>query len=384
MKKLIPFIALVSVLMGSVAAFAAEPPIKIGYLAGLTGEFAPYGIAESNASKMAVDEINKAGGILGRQLEVVVYDTKSRPEDAVNAVRRMIESDKVCVIMGANTSSVNLATAPLVERGKVPQIGTATTNPLVTVDEKGKVRPYSFRICFTDPYQGTIAAEFAFNSLKKNKAAILHNVGSDYAQGLREYFIESYKKLGGEIVVDEGYRDADVDFRAQLAIVQKSGANILFLPGLGRDMALIIKQARELGLKDLEIVGGDGYGEFMNDIAGQSMIGTYWITHTDMDDPDMAPVFKRYEEIYKEEAKEFGNVTLAYDLTYWVADAIKRAGSTDGTAIAKALEETKGLVLKHFTLTMDPATHNPLNKPGIILKIGDDNRSHYFATVEPK
>jgi branched-chain amino acid transport system substrate-binding protein len=382
MKKFMLFLALVSILIAS-AAFAAEP-IKVGYLAGLTGEFAPYGIAESNAAKMAFDEINEAGGILGRQLELVVYDTKSRPEDAVNAVRRMVESDKVCAIMGANTSSINLATAPLVDRAKVPQIGTATTNPLVTVDEKGNLRPYSFRICFTDPYQGTIAAEFAKNTLNKDKAAILHNVGSDYAQGLREFFIENYKRLGGQVVADEGYRDADVDFRAQLALVQKSGANILFLPGLGRDMALIIKQARELGMADIDIVGGDGYGEFMNDIAGNSMVGTYWITHTNMDDPNMAPVFKRYEEIFKEEAKEFGNVTLAYDLAYWTADAIKRAGSTDGTAIAKALEETKELGLKHFTLTMDPATHNPYNKPGIVLKIGDDNRSHYFMTVEPK
>jgi branched-chain amino acid transport system substrate-binding protein len=383
MKKVVMLLALVFVTVVSAAAFAAEP-VKIAYLAGLTGEFAPYGRAESNAAGMAVDEINKAGGVLGRTLELIVYDTKSRPEDAVNAVRRMIESDKVCVIMGANTSSINLATAPLVDRGKVPQIGTATTNPLVTVDDNGKVRPYSFRICFTDPYQGTIAAEFAKNTLGKDKAAILYNVGSDYAQGLREYFVENYNRLGGQIVTDEGYRDADVDFRAQLALVQKSGANILFLPGLGRDMALIIKQAREIGLNDLEIVGGDGYGEFMNDIAGQAMVGTYWITHTNMDDPNMAPVFKRYEETFNEEAKEFGNVTLAYDLTYWVADAIKRAGSTDGPAIAKAIEETKGLELKHFTLTMDPATHNPHNKPAIILKIGDDIRSHYFMTVEPK
>jgi branched-chain amino acid transport system substrate-binding protein len=383
MKKLVMFLAFVSVLIASAAAVAAEP-IKVGYLAGLTGEFAPYGIAESKAAKMAIDEINAAGGVLGRPLELVVYDTKSRPEDAVNAVRRMIESDRVCLIMGANTSSINLATAPLVERSKIPQIGTLTTNPLVTVDDKGKVRPYSFRICFTDPYQGTIAAEFAMNTLKKDKAAVLYNVGSDYAQGLREYFIESYKDLGGQIVADEGYRDSDVDFRAQIALVQKSGANILFLPGLGKDMALIIKQARELGMKDIEIVGGDGYGEFMNDIAGKSMIGTYWITHTNMEDPNMVPVFKSYEEIFNEEAKEFSNVTLAYDLVYWAADAIRRAGSTEGPAIAKALEETEGLPLKHFTLTMDPATHNPHNKPGVILKIGDDIRSHYFMTVQPK
>jgi branched-chain amino acid transport system substrate-binding protein len=371
--------------MAPQAAFSAdEGPIKLGYLAALTGEYAPYGVAEVNAAKMVVDEVNAAGGVLGRQLELVVYDTKSRPEDAVNAVRRMIESDKVVTIMGANSSSINLATGPLVENAKIPQIGTATTNPLVTVDEDGKVRQYSFRICFTDPYQGTIAAEFAKNTLSKDKAAVLHNVGLDYSQGLRQFFVENYTRLGGKVVAEEGYRDSDVDFRSQLSTIKNSGANILFLTGLGRDMALIVKQARELGMADLAIVGGDGYGEFMNDIAGNAMIGTFWITHTDLEEPNMVPIFKRYEEIYKEECKEFGNVTLAYDLTSWVVDAIKRAGTAEGPAIAKELENTKDLQLKHVKLTMDPATHNPYNKPGIILKIGDDLRSHFFMKVEPK
>ena len=385
MKRIIICIALIFAVMAPQAAFSAdEGPIKLGYLAALTGEYAPYGVAEVNAAKMVVDEVNAAGGVLGRQLELVVYDTKSRPEDAVNAVRRMIESDKVVTIMGANSSSINLATGPLVENAKIPQIGTATTNPLVTVDEDGKVRQYSFRICFTDPYQGTIAAEFAKNTLAKDKAAVLHNVGLDYSQGLRQFFVENYTRLGGEVVAEEGYRDSDVDFRSQLSTIKNSGANILFLTGLGRDMALIVKQARELGMADLDIVGGDGYGEFMNDIAGNAMIGTFWITHTDLEEPNMVPIFKRYEEIYKEECKEFGNVTLAYDLASWVVDAIKRAGTAEGPAIAKELENTKDLQLKHVKLTMDPATHNPYNKPGIILKIGDDLRSHFFMKVEPK
>ncbi|MDR1885031.1 MAG: ABC transporter substrate-binding protein [Synergistaceae bacterium] len=384
MRRIVLCIMLALALMTSAAAFAAGPePIKIGYLAALTGEYAPYGIAEANSAKMVIDDVNASGGVLGRPLELVVYDTKSRPEDAVNAVRRMIESDRVVTVMGANSSSINLATAPLVDKAQIPQIGTATTNPLVTVDENGKVRPYSFRICFTDPYQGTLAAEFAMTTLGKDKAAILHNVGLDYAQGLREFFKASYTKLGGTIVAEEGYRDSDVDFRAQLATVKNSGANILFLPGMGRDMALIVKQARELGMADLAVVGGDGYGEFMNDIAGEAMIGTYWITHTDQEDPVMAPIFKRYEDIYKEECKEFGNVTLAYDLANWVVDAIGRAGAAEGPAIAKALADTKGLELKHVTLTMDE-NHDPYNKPGIILKIGDDMRSHFFMKVEPK
>jgi branched-chain amino acid transport system substrate-binding protein len=155
---------------------------------------------------------------------------------------------------------------------------------------------------------------------------------------------------------------------------------------MGKDMALIVKQSREVGMDNetLNVVGGDGYGEFMNDIAGDSMKGTYWITHTNIEDPNMVPVFKQYEAVYKEEVKEFGNVTLAYDLTYWLVDAIRRAGVAEGPAIAHALEETKGLELKHFTLTMDPKTHDPLNKPGIVLKIGDDLKSHFFLRVEPK
>ncbi|MDR3332353.1 MAG: ABC transporter substrate-binding protein [Synergistaceae bacterium] len=383
MKKMTVCIALVLTFLISSAAIAAEP-IKLGYLAALTGEYAPYGIAEVNASKMAVAEINEAGGVLGRPIELVVYDTKTRNEDAVNGVRRMIESDKVVTIMGANSSGINLATGPLANEGQVPQIGTATTNTLVTVDEDGNVRPYSFRICFTDPYQGTIAAEFIKNHLKKSKAAIFHNIGSDYAQGLREFFIERFKALGGEVVVDEAYRDADIDFRSQIAILKNSGAEVLFIPGIGRDIGLIFKQTREMGLADIELLCGDGYGEFLNDIAGKAMIGSYSITHTDLSDPNMAPVFKKYEETYKEEAKEFGNITLAYDLTYWVADALKRAGAAEGPAIAKALEETKGLALKHATITMDPATHNPINKPAVILKIGDDMRSHFYLKVTPE
>ncbi len=364
-------------------AIAADP-IKIGYLAALTGDYAGYGQAEVNMAKIVVDDVNAKGGVLGRPLELVVYDTKTRNEDAVNAVRRMIESDKVVVIVGANSSGINIATAPIANKGHVAQIGTCTTNPLVTVDNKGKVRPYSFRICFTDPYQGALAASLAYTTLKKDKAAVLYNVGSDYAQGLREFFVKDYKKMGGKIVTDEGYRETDVDFRAQLTKIKNGGANVLFLPGMGKDMALIIKQARELGLKDLTIIGGDGYGEFMNEIAGDSMVGTYWVTHTYLEDPGMAPIFKRYKEVYKDDCKEFINGTMAYDAMYWVVDAIKRAGKVDGSSVAKALESTKNLKLNHATLTIDPKDHNPVKKAGIFLLVDKDLKAKFFQKVEPK
>jgi len=382
LRKVLAVLTVLFVICVSGAAFAAEP-IKIGYLAALTGDFAAYGITEVNMAKLVVGDVNAKGGVLGRPLELVVYDTKTRNEDAVNAVRRMIESDKVVAIVGANSSGINIATAPIVNKGKVPQISTVGTNPLVTVDNKGNVRPYSFRICFTDPYQGALAADLAMTDLKKNKAAILYNVGSDYAQGLREYFIKSYNALGGKIVADEGYRDTDVDFRAQLTKVKSSGANVLFLPGMGKDMALIIKQAKELGL-DVTIIGGDGYGEFMNEIAGDAMKGTYWINHTYLEDPNMAPIFARYKKVYKDDCKEFVNGTMAYDAMYWLVDAIKRAGKAEGPAIAKALENTKNLKLNHATLTIDPKDHNPVKKAGVILKVGDDLKAKFYKKVQPK
>lgn len=382
MRKVLALLALIIVVFAAGTAMAAEP-IKIGYLAALTGDYAQYGITEVNMAKLVVGDINAKGGILGRKIELIPYDTKTRNEDAVNAVRRMIESDKVCAIVGANSSGINIATAPIVAKGKTPQISTVGTNPFVTVDNKGKVRPYSFRICFTDPYQGALAADLAYNDLKKTKAAILYNVGSDYAQGLREFFVKDYEKLGGKIVADEGFRETDVDFRAQLTTIKNSGADLLFLPGMGKDMALAIKQAQELGLK-ATIIGGDGYAEFMNEIAGPAMKGTFWVNHTYLDDPEMAPIFARYKEVYKDDCKEFVNGTMAYDAMYWLIDAIKRAGKADGQAIAKALEETKGLKLHHATLTIDPATHNPINKAGIILKVGDDLKTKFYKKVEPK
>ena len=380
MKKIVAVLVLALLTAGT--AFAADP-IKIGCLTALTGDNAPFGITEANMARMILEEQNAAGGLLGRPLELVIYDTKTRNEDAVNAARRMIENDGVCVIVGDLASGINIATAPIVAKGKVPQISTIGTNPLVTVDEKGKVRPYSFRICFTDPYQGAIAADLAYNDLGKRKAAVLYNVGSDYAHGLREFFIQDFKRLGGEIVADEGFRGEDVDYRAQLTTIKASGAEFLFLPGMGKDMALAIKQARELGFTDT-IVGGDGFSDIMFEIAGDAMKGTYWINHTYMEDPGMAPIYERYQKRYNDVCKEFLDGAMAADAMYWVFDAITRAGVAEGPAIAKALEETKGLKLHHATITIDPATHTPMNKAGVVLMVGDDLKTNFYKKIEPQ
>ena len=366
------------------SAFAAGE-IKVGYLTALTGDYAGYGQTELKSAQLAVEEINKKGGVLGKKIVLVPYDWRTRAEDAVNAVRRMIAQDKVVAIIGANASGANIATAPIVNKAGVPQIGTVSTNPLVTVDEKGKVRPFSFRICFTDPYQGKLLANLAVKKLNKKKGAMLYDVASDYSQGLRQFCMEDFAKLGGKMVADEAYKGGqDSDFRAQLTNIRNSGADVLFLPGMGKEMALIIKQARELGMKDLVIMGGDGYADFMYEIAGPALVGTYWVNHTSLEDPGMQPFFKAYKTKYKDECKEFVNGVLAYDSVYWLADAIKRAGKADSAAIAKALESTKEVKLHHAMLSVDPKDHNPMNKTGVVLVIKDDGKAHFFTRIQPK
>ena len=282
---------------------------------------------------------------------MVVYDFRTRAEDAVNAVRRMIEEDKVVAIVGANGSGINIATAPIVNRLQVPQLGTVSTNPNVTVDPNGKVYPYSFRVCFTDPYQGKLIAYFAAKELNKMNAAILYDIGSDYSHGLREFFMESYQEYGGNIVADLAFRaGTDVDFRAQLTEIRDKKADVLMLPNMGKEMALIMKQARELGMDDIVFVGGDGYAEFMWEIAGEAMEESYWINHVAPEDPAMAPFFTAYKEKYNDECKEFVNGILAYDGIYLMVDAIRRASSEDSTQIANALAATRiySFICRHY------------------------------------
>jgi branched-chain amino acid transport system substrate-binding protein len=377
------FVALLIGVVGVTPISAQEKPIKIGYLAALTGDWAAYGQTEEKSAKLAVDEINAKGGVLGRKIELVVYDFRTRAEDAVNAVRRMIEEDKVVALVGANGSGINIATAPLVNRYGVAQIGTVSTNPLVTVDEKGNVRPFSFRICFTDPYQGKLIAYFAAKELGRMNAAILYDVGNDYSHGLREFFMASYGGYGGTVVADLGFRGGqDVDFRAQLTEIRDKKADVLILPNMGKEMALIMKQARELGMNEIVFVGGDGYGEFMWEIAGDAMENSYWINHVAPEDPAMQLFFKAYKEKWNDECKEFVNGVLGYDSVYWLVDAIARAGSDDPKAIRDALAATSNLALHHATITIDPANNTPKDKDGVVL-VAKEGRGQFYKKIKP-
>lgn len=383
MKKFLALVLAVS--MFAFPALAAPKEVVFGEISTSTGDFAAYGFAEVESVKIAIEEINAAGGVkVGSEMlpmRVVQYDCRTRNEDMVNAARRLVNQDKVVAVIGPSGSGLCISAASVFTRGKVSHIGTLPTNPLVTVDERGNVRPYNFRICFLDPYQGAILATFAAKNLNLKKAAVLYDVSSDYSQGLREFFEKEFVKMGGEIVADEGHRGEDVDFRAQLTKFKEANPDILVIPTMGKCTPLSVKQAREMGFT-CPIIGGDGYGDFWWEIAGDAMENTYWVSHVSKGDPKLQDFFAKFEKATGTDCKEFMNAVMAYDCVYWLKDAIERAGSLDPTAVRDALAATKDLKLMHCSLTMDEF-HNPLGKEGIMLK-ATKGGTEYFATIKPE
>jgi branched-chain amino acid transport system substrate-binding protein len=211
------------------APAAEATPIVIGNVMPLSGEIATFGQGANNGVKLAVDEANAAGGVKGHKLEVVVFDTLGKPEEAAISATRAINEKKATVLIGDLGSGGTLALAPIAEANKVPAISPASTNPKVTKDGE-RTRPYMFRVCFIDPFQGTVMAKFAAQNLKAKKAAIIRDVGNDYSMGLADYFTKTFKDLGGEIVVDVSYKAGDQDFKAQLTKVKFANPELVYVP----------------------------------------------------------------------------------------------------------------------------------------------------------
>ena len=228
--------------------------IKIGWIGPLTGDQAVWGTCESNTLKMMVEEANANGGILGKKLEAVCYDTKGDASEAVNAVKRLISQDKVVAIVGPNASGQALAISAVLNQYKVPDIATVATNPKVTVNDDGSVKPYNFRVCFIDPYQGAVAGGYAYDKLGYKNAAILYDVASDYSQGFTEFFEKTFTEKGGKIVAKEGFKEGDVDFRPQISKIKEANPDVILMPYYYKEVALSANQARELGIDRKSVV----------------------------------------------------------------------------------------------------------------------------------
>lgn len=350
-----------------------EEVVKIGWIGSLTGDQAVWGQCESNTVKMMFEDVNNSGGLLGKKFEVISYDTRGDGQEAVNVVKRLTGQDKVIAIIGPNTSGSAIPISSVLEEMKVPDIATVATNPKVTVVD-GKVKPFNFRVCFIDPYQGAVAAGFAADVLKAKTAAVLYDVADDYSQGLTQYFVETFEKKGGKIVAKEGFKFGDADFRPQLTKIKAADPEILFMPYFFKEVALSAKQARELGIK-ATLMGGDGWpSEQLLSMAQDAVEGSYFVNHLDFDDPDVQDFKKKYKDKYGKDVELNGY--LAHDASLMLIDAIKRANSVDPVAIRDALETTniKGITGK---IAIGKDTHNPENKEAAIIKLDKSTATGY-------
>jgi branched-chain amino acid transport system substrate-binding protein len=367
MLWLLPALALVMVGCGNKSG--KGDVIKIGSFAALSGDQAVWGQADVNGLKFTAEQINKAGGILGKQIEIVSYDDKGDQLEAVNAVKRLINDDKVCAIIGCNSSGRNIAVAPVAEESKVPVVSTFATNPRVTVPEAGKIMKYTFRVCYIDPYAGDVLARYAYNDLKAKKAAVLYEISSDYSVGMRDFFKQSWQKLGGTVVADEAFKTGDVDFRAQLTKIKESKPDVIVMPILYKEVALSAKQARDLGIK-ATMLGGDGWpSSALLEMAGDAVEGSYFVNHGDVDAPNVQEWRKQYKEFFKKDIEI--NSILGHDAMIMLKAAIEKAGKADPQAIRDALEATKDVQVFTGNISIDPATHNPVGKSASIINIKD-------------
>lgn len=344
---------------------ASKETIKIGHAVALTGGSAMWGQAEKNALDMEIEKINAAGGVLGKKLELVAYDTKADQAEAVNVTKRLI-GDKVCAIIGPGQSGVAIAMTSVTEPAGVPFVGTTATNPKVTMDDAtNKVRKTAFRACFIDPFQGAVAAQFALKDLNAKTAAVLIDVGSDYSQGLKQYFVEAFIKGGGTVVAEEAFRTDELDYRAILGKIKEKNPDVLFIPTMQKEAGMAMKQARDLGLT-CKFLGGDGWASpELIQLGGPATEGSYYVNLASLSDPQIQDWIKAYKAKYNIDPT-MPNPVLAVDALLAIVDAIKQAKSTDSAKIIEQLEKTKDLQVLSGKLTIDPATHNPLNKPAVI------------------
>ncbi len=359
------------------APAADAAPIKIGVYLPLTGQNAFGGQLELEGVRLAHKEMPT---VLGRPVDLVVVDNKSDKVEAANAVKRLVERDKVVALIGTYGSSLAMAGAEIAEKAKVPGVGTSCTNPLVTQGKK-----YYFRACFIDPYQGAAAATYARENLGFKKAAVLMDMTNDYAVGLSSFFTKSFKKQGGDVVATLKYSSGDQDFTAQLTELISKNPDIVFMPAYFAEGAIIMKQARELGAK-FRLMGADAMDNPDTlKLGGKAAEGFLHTTFPyDPAMPNMSEAAKRFTEAWKAaypDKETNVNGALGYNTYFLILDAIKRANSAEPQAIAKALAETKDLPTALGLLSIN-ASHDAEMPVGIIEY--KDGKREYVGEVTPK
>lgn len=368
LSLLIVSLVSVSILAGcSTAAVATKSDkIKVGLNYELSGNVATYGQGLTAGVELAFEEINNNGGVLGKQLEEVKVDNKSDNTEAANVSTRLATRDKVVAILGPATSGNTKAASPAAVQNKVPLISASATADDVTVDSNGKVREFVFKTCFSDSFQGVMMSNFAYNDLKTKNAAVLVDSTSDYSKGLTKNFKETYKKLGGSVVAEEAYQAKDTDFKAVLTKIKGLNPDVLFVPGYYEEAGLIVRQARELGL-NVPVLGGDGYeSPKLTELAGRNALNkVYYTSHYSSKDTtqEVTKFRDAFNKKYGKDPDAFN--ALGYDMAYFFADALKRAGQVDSVKLKDALAATKDFKGVTGTFSID-SNHNPVKSVTVI------------------
>ena len=346
--------------------------LQMAVLAPLSGSVPTFGVATRDGALLAIDEWNAKGGVLGKKITPVVEDSQCTPDPAVNAANKVIDQNKVHYIIGEVCSKASIPISEIANAKKVVQISPTSTNPSVTVDKDGKVKDYIFRACFIDPFQGTVGAKFALNTLKAKTAFIMSDQSNDYVKGLAEYFEKAFVAGGGTIVGKENYTSKDTDFSAILSKAAAAKPDMIYLPDYYNIVNLVTKQAKEKGIT-APFMGGDGWDS--SDLDLKAAAGGYFTNHYSPEDPrpEVQTFLKAYGAKYKDDK---GNpkvpdalAALAYDATNLMLEGIKAAGADDTTKVKDSLAKItfNGVSGK---ITFD-AQHNPV-KSATILSVQPD------------
>jgi len=348
--------------------------IKIGVNYEQSGAVATYGKDSIDGITMAVDEINAAGGVNGKKIQLVTYDTKSDPAEATTLATKLMTQDKVVAVLGPATSGSFKATVPVANQNKIPVISGSATADDVTVAPGGAVQPYAFRTCYTDSFQGTAAANYASKTLNATTAVIIKDNSSDYAKGLADNFTKTFTANGGTIVGTEAYVAGDTDFNAILTRIRSMQYDVIYLPGYYQEAGLIIKAARDLGITQ-PVIGPDGFDSpDLLSLAGASALNNVYFTnhYSSLDqDPKVQAFIAAFTAKFGRAPNAFN--ALGYDTANLVADAVKRASGLTGVDVMNALASTKDFPAVTGTLTID-ADHNPV-KAIVVIALKDGVQS---------
>ncbi|MBK9292875.1 MAG: ABC transporter substrate-binding protein [Oligoflexia bacterium] len=350
--------------------------ILVGEYGSMTGSEATFGISTHEGIQLAFKQINNTGGINGKLLKLISLDNQGKPEEAATAVQKLITQNKVVAVLGEVASSRSLAAAPIAQQYKIPMVSPSSTNPKVT-----EVGDYIFRVCFIDPFQGTVMAKFAAENLKAKKVAIMTDVKSDYSVGLAKFFKEKFEDLGGKVVSEQSYASQDIDFKAQLTAIKAAKPDAIFIPGYYTEVGLISRQAKGLGIK-AALLGGDGWDSSkLFEIGKEAIVGGYFSNHytTESKDKKVQEFISAYKDAYNKVPD--GLAAMGYDAAMVLVDAMKRAKEPTPEAIRDQLATTKDFIAVTGKITIDEKRN--ATKPAVVVQVKGQDKYGYVTTINP-